>query len=38
MKGYYLTGFYHLQDRIKLSHHGGTSVGAPEWPWMSLVN
>jgi hypothetical protein len=32
MKGYYLTGFYHLQDGIDLSHHGLTSDGAPELP------
>jgi len=35
MKGYYLTGFYYLQDEINLSHHGSTSVGSPEWPSMS---
>jgi len=32
MKGYYPTGFYHLPAGITLSHHGLTTVGAPEWP------
>jgi len=33
--GYYLTGLYHLQAGIDPSHHGSTSVGAPEWPSMN---
>jgi len=32
MKGYYPTGFYHQQAPLTLSHHGLTTVGAPEWP------
>jgi len=32
MKGYYPMGFYHLPAGITLSHHGLTTVGAPEWP------
>jgi len=35
MKDFYLTGFYHLQDGIDVSHHGSTSVSASEWPSMS---
>jgi hypothetical protein len=31
MKGYYPMGFYHLPAGITLSHHGLTTVGAPEW-------
>jgi len=38
MKGSYLMGCYHVKAWIDLSHHGSTSVGAPEWPPMSLVN
>jgi hypothetical protein len=38
MKGYYLMGFYNLRAEIDPSHHGSTSVGAPEWPSMSFVN
>jgi hypothetical protein len=30
MKGYYLTEFFHLPAGITLSHHGLTTVGAPE--------
>ena len=30
-------GFYHLQAVIDRSHHGLTSVGAPDWLSMSLV-
>jgi len=32
MKDYYPTGFYHLPAGITLSHHGLTTVDAPEWP------
>jgi hypothetical protein len=35
MKGYYLTGIYNLQAGINPSHHGSTSIGAPEWPSMN---
>jgi hypothetical protein len=38
MKGYYLMGCYHLQAGIDPRQHGSSSVGAPEWPLMSLVN
>jgi hypothetical protein len=30
MMGYYPMGFYHLLAGITLSHHGLTTVGAPE--------
>jgi hypothetical protein len=32
MKSYYPIGFYHLLVWIALSHHGLTTVDAPEWP------
>ena len=32
IKGYYPMGFYHLPAGITLSHHGLTTVDAPEWP------
>jgi len=32
MKGYFAMGFYHLPAFLTLSHHGPTTVGAPEWP------
>jgi hypothetical protein len=38
MKRYDLIGFYHLQDGIDPNLHCSTSVGAPEWPLISLVN
>jgi hypothetical protein len=30
-KGYYPTGFYHLQASLTLSHHSLTTLGKPEW-------
>jgi len=32
MRSYYPMGFYNLLAGITLSHHGLTTVGAPEWP------
>jgi len=35
LMGYYPKEFHHLQAGINLSHHGWTTVAAPEWPSMS---
>jgi hypothetical protein len=35
IKGYFPIGFYHLLASLTLSHHGLTTVGAPEWPLTS---
>jgi len=36
MNGYYLKVYYHLQNGINWCHHGSTSIGAHDWPLMSL--